>query len=52
VLTRVVIDYGNRPLRWVQAAKKQFTKQLTTEQKIHFLARMGGRAVHLHASND
>jgi acetolactate synthase-1/2/3 large subunit len=52
VLTRVVIDYGKRPLRWVQAAKKQFTKQLTTEQKIYFLARMGGRAVHVRAADD
>jgi acetolactate synthase-1/2/3 large subunit len=52
VLTRVVIDYGKRPLRWVQAAKKQFTKQLTTEQKVYFLARMGGRAVHLRAQDD
>jgi acetolactate synthase-1/2/3 large subunit len=52
VLIRVVIDYGKRPLRWVQAAKRQFTRQLTTEQKIYFLARLGGRAAHLHAQND
>jgi acetolactate synthase-1/2/3 large subunit len=52
VLTRVVVDYGTRPLRWVQAAKKQYTKELTTAQKVHFLARMGSRAIHLSSCND
>jgi acetolactate synthase-1/2/3 large subunit len=51
ILTRVVTDYGKRPIRWVDAAKRQFTKELSTEQKIRFLARIGSRAVH-HASNN
>jgi acetolactate synthase-1/2/3 large subunit len=52
VLTRVAADYGKRPLRWVQAAKKQFTAGLTTQQKVHFLARMGARALQLRPEND
>lgn len=52
VLVRVITDYGKRPIRWVQAAKHQFTDQLTTGQKVHFLARLGGRAVHLQRYND
>lgn len=52
VLCRVVTDYGKRPIRWVQATKNQFTDALTTQQKIHFLARLGGRAVHLQRHND
>lgn len=51
-LVRVITDYGDRPIRWVEAAKQRFTEELTTEQKIHFLARMGGRALRLHANND
>ncbi|HJT77423.1 MAG TPA: thiamine pyrophosphate-binding protein [Gemmataceae bacterium] len=46
VLTRVVADYSDRPMRWVHAVKKRYQKELTTEQKMRFLARMGGRAIH------
>src|SRR5262249_43074912 len=45
VLTRVVTDYGDRPLRWMDAVRKKYSKELTTEQKVRFLARMGSRAV-------
>jgi acetolactate synthase-1/2/3 large subunit len=46
VLTRVVTDYGDRPVRWIEAVKKRYQKELSTEQKLRFLARMGSRAVH------
>jgi acetolactate synthase-1/2/3 large subunit len=46
VLTRVVTDYGHRPLRWFDAVRKRYQKELTTQQKMRFLARMGSRAVH------
>jgi acetolactate synthase-1/2/3 large subunit len=52
VLTRVVTDYGKRPLRWLEAAKARFTKELTAEQKVRFLARLGSRALTLHPQND
>jgi acetolactate synthase-1/2/3 large subunit len=52
VLTRVVTDYGTRPLRWLDAAKGRFTKELTTEQKVRFLARLGSRALDIHPEND
>lgn len=52
VLTRIVTDYGKRPIRWVEAARDRFTDELTTEQKIHFLARLGGRSLQLHPNND
>lgn len=52
VLTRVITEYGKRPSRWVAATKHQFTKQLTTEQKMHFLARLGGRSLHWKQDND
>jgi acetolactate synthase-1/2/3 large subunit len=52
VLVRVVTDYGKRPCRWIDAAKSKFTKELTTHQKMRFLARIGSRAVEHHPVND
>jgi acetolactate synthase-1/2/3 large subunit len=52
VLTRVITDYGKRPIRWVQATKHQFTNGLSAEQKMHFMARLGGRAMRLKREND
>ncbi len=52
VLTRVVTDYRKRPLRWLDAARKRFTDELTTEQKIRFLTRLGTRAFDLAPQND
>ena len=52
VLTRVVTDYGQRPLRWLAAAKARYTKELSAEQKVRFLARLGSRAFDIHPRND
>jgi hypothetical protein len=48
----VAADYGSRPIRWIDAAKSQFTHQLTTEQKMHFMTRLGYRAVQLTRNDD
>jgi acetolactate synthase-1/2/3 large subunit len=45
VLVRVVTDYGQRPIRWLTAVRKKFTKELTFDQKARFLARAGSRAI-------
>ena len=45
VLTRVHIDYGPRPVRWVDAARTRFTNDLTRDQKIRFAARIGYRTL-------
>jgi acetolactate synthase-1/2/3 large subunit len=52
VLTRVVTDYGQRPCRWLDAARARFTEELTTEQKVRFLARLGSRALDVRPMND
>jgi acetolactate synthase-1/2/3 large subunit len=52
VLVRVVTDYGQRPLRWLKATKDRFTRELTAEQKVRFLARLGARSLDLHPQND
>src|SRR5215471_3991285 len=52
VLTRVVTDYGKRPMRWIDAVKHQYKGELTSEQKRRFLARMGSRAIEHVKDND
>jgi len=47
VLTRVAVDYCDRPVRWLEAVRKRFVKELTTGQKARFLARLGSRALDL-----
>jgi acetolactate synthase-1/2/3 large subunit len=52
VLTRVVTDYGKRPIRWLDAVKKRYEKELTTEQKVRFATRLGVRAMALQSRDD
>ncbi len=52
VLVRVVTDYGQRPLRFLAAARSRYTKEMTTEQKVRFLARLGSRALDIDPRND
>jgi acetolactate synthase-1/2/3 large subunit len=52
ILVRVVTDYGTRPCRWINAARARFTKELSTEQKVRFAARLGSRALDHHPQND
>jgi acetolactate synthase-1/2/3 large subunit len=52
VLTRVVTDYRNRPIRWVAATRDRYVKELSAEQKVRFLARIGSRALDFHPQND
>lgn len=52
VLVRVVTDYGDRKVRWVDAVRAKYTKELSAAQKARFLARIGSRAVQFHKAND
>jgi acetolactate synthase-1/2/3 large subunit len=52
VLTRVVTDYRKRPIRWIKATKDRYLKELTAEQKVRFLARVGSRALDMRPDND
>jgi acetolactate synthase-1/2/3 large subunit len=47
VLVRVVTDYGDRPIRWIEAVRKKFTKELTFDQKARFMARVSARSMQL-----
>jgi acetolactate synthase I/II/III large subunit len=52
VLTRVITQYGKRPIRWMDAVKKRYQKELTVEQKVRFAARLGVRAMGSDRRND
>jgi acetolactate synthase I/II/III large subunit len=52
MLTRVAIDYGDRKIRWIDAAKGRFIGELTPQQRAQFLARIGSRAAHHQKQND
>ena len=42
---RVQTDYGNRKIRWIEAVRDRYVKDLTPAQKARFLARIGARAL-------
>jgi acetolactate synthase-1/2/3 large subunit len=48
VLTRVCVDYSHQPIRWLAAARARYVQELTSEQRVRFLARIGSRALDLH----
>ena len=52
LLIRVAADYCHRPVRWINAARAHYTKELTRHQKIHFLTRIGSRSIHHHKQQD
>ncbi len=52
VLIRIVTDYGDRKIRWIEAVRKRYASELTAAQKARFLARLGTRALDSHPRND
>jgi acetolactate synthase-1/2/3 large subunit len=52
VLVRVVTDYGNQKIRWIEAVRARYTKELSMAQKARFLKRIGSRAIHHENRND
>jgi acetolactate synthase-1/2/3 large subunit len=52
VLVRVVTDYRGREVRWINAARNRFIRELTPDQQVRFLARIGSRALNMRPAND
>jgi acetolactate synthase-1/2/3 large subunit len=52
VLARVAIDYRRRPIRWISAARARYSQELSRQQKIRFLTRIGSRSVVRRPEND
>jgi acetolactate synthase-1/2/3 large subunit len=46
VLVRVITDYGKRKMRWIDAVKKRYRDELSTQQKMRFITRIGARQIH------
>ena len=38
-------DYGDRKIRWIDAVSGRFIEELSTEQKVRYLARIAHRTV-------
>jgi acetolactate synthase-1/2/3 large subunit len=45
VLVRVATDYSKLEVRWIECVRKKYSRELTFEQKMRFLARIGSRAL-------
>jgi acetolactate synthase-1/2/3 large subunit len=52
VLVRVVTDYGDRKIRWLESVRAKYSKELTAAQKARFLARIGSRAIRHENKSD
>ncbi len=52
VLVRVLTNYDDLKVRWVEAVRAKYTKELSAAQKARFLARIGSRAIQFHKVND
>ena len=52
VFVRVLTDYGKRKIRWIEAVRKKYVKELNSAQKARFLSRVGTRAIELNKEND
>jgi len=48
----VVTDYGKRHIRWIDAVKHRYSKELSLEQKVRVASRLGVRALELSREND
>ncbi len=51
VLVRVATDYHERKIRWIEAVRRRYARELTPAQKARFLARIGARALRLKESD-
>lgn len=52
VLVRVMVDYRDRKVRWIDAVARRYTREMTPAQMTRFLARLGSRAVQFMPAND
>ncbi len=52
LLVRVVAEYTDRPVRWLDATRKRYISELSVAQKTRFLTRLGSRALQLRDRSD
>jgi acetolactate synthase-1/2/3 large subunit len=52
VLVRVIVDYRDRKIRWIDAVARRYLREMTPAQTTRFLARLGSRAADFQPAND
>jgi acetolactate synthase-1/2/3 large subunit len=52
ILTRVVISYEGREIRWLNAAKGAYIRHLPGDQKVRLASRIAARSLDRHPRND
>jgi acetolactate synthase-1/2/3 large subunit len=52
ILTRVVVSYEGREIRWLSALKAQYARRLPNSQKLRLVTRIGVRALTPQADSD
>ena len=52
ILTRVVISYEGREIRWLNAAKGAYIRRLPGDQKVRMATRVASRSLTRHPDND
>lgn len=52
VLTRVVVSYDGREIRWLNALKSTYLNRLSTEQKVRMASRVGVRSLKRRPDDD
>jgi acetolactate synthase-1/2/3 large subunit len=52
MLTRVMVSYEGREIRWLSALKSTYLKRLPNDQKVRMAARVGVRSLTRHPDDD
>jgi acetolactate synthase-1/2/3 large subunit len=52
ILTRVVVSYEGREIRWLSALKSTYLKRLETDEKVRMATRVGVRSLSRRADSD
>jgi hypothetical protein len=48
ILVSVPVDFGKRPICWINAVRRRFTNELSTQQKVRFAT----RSLHLRTQEE
>ena len=49
---RVIVDYRDRKIRWIDAVARRYAREMTPAQTVRFLGRIGSRAIQFMPAND
>ncbi|MBO0697922.1 MAG: thiamine pyrophosphate-binding protein, partial [Zavarzinella sp.] len=52
VLVRVIVDYRDRKVRWIDAVSRRYIREMTPTQTARVLARVGSRSLDFQPAND